>query len=103
MLKQLILEALEALFADDFALLAHKKSHHQPPVTTTHVPTVSVNGTQLKAVETFKYLGSTILNDESLTKEINTRICKSSQAIACLHTQGVRPPPYLADNKIVGV
>ncbi|XP_046561438.1 uncharacterized protein LOC124270483 [Haliotis rubra] len=103
---------LEALFADDCTFMAHKESDLQLIVSkfaeasrlfgltislgktevlfqpsrasTAPAPAISIEGTQLKTVNDFRYLGTTISNGGSLDKEINARICKASQAIGRL-------------------
>uniref|UniRef100_A0A5F8H9R7 RNA-directed DNA polymerase n=1 Tax=Monodelphis domestica TaxID=13616 RepID=A0A5F8H9R7_MONDO len=103
---------LEAFFADDCALMAHQENHLQTivdrfstatklfgltislsktevlfqpaPGRPTNQPCITINGTQLSTVNTFKYLGSTIANDGSLDHEINARIQKASQALGRL-------------------
>ena len=106
---------MEALFADDCALMAHKETDLQlianrfaeasrlfgltislgktevlfqpAPTSIAAPPSISIEGTPLKTVDDFKYLGSTISNDGSLDKEINTRICKASQALGRLRAR----------------
>ena len=109
---------LEALFADDCALMAHLENHLQTIVDKfseaskmfgltislgkTEVlfqpapdsipqppqpPCITSDGTQLKNVDTFKYLGSTISSDGTLDKEIAARIQKASQALGKLRNK----------------
>ncbi|XP_056651255.1 uncharacterized protein LOC130453862 [Monodelphis domestica] len=54
------------------------------PRRPTNQPCITINGTQLSNVNTFKFLGSTISNDGSLDHEINARIQKASQALGRL-------------------
>uniref|UniRef100_A0A5F8GWT4 RNA-directed DNA polymerase n=1 Tax=Monodelphis domestica TaxID=13616 RepID=A0A5F8GWT4_MONDO len=103
---------LEALFADDCPLMAHQENHLQTivdrfstatklfgltislsktevlfqpaPGRPTNQPCITIDGTQLSNVNTFKYLGSTIANAGSLDHEINARIQKASQALGRL-------------------
>ncbi|XP_066978968.1 uncharacterized protein [Macrobrachium rosenbergii] len=89
---------LEALFADDCALMVHKEIHLQTivdcfteasrlfrltnslgnmevlvqaaPNTTRPQPAITINGNTLKCVETFRSLGSTISADGSRTRKL---------------------------------
>ena len=104
---------LEALFADDCALMSHRESDLQiivnkfaeasrlfgitislgksevlfqpAPAAVAHRPTISIDGTQLKTFYDFKHLGRVISSDGSLHK-ISARICKASQALGRLKT-----------------
>lgn len=58
---------------------------YQPaPGETYTPPAVTIEGKQLNAVKTFKYLGSTISNDASLDAEITSRIAKATAAFGRL-------------------
>ena len=106
---------LEALFADDCAFMAHKENHLQvivdrfadaarlfgltislgktevlvqpAPNSTRPQPVITIDEVQLKCVDSFKYLGSTISADGSLDKEITSRIQKASQALGRLRVK----------------
>ena len=105
----------EALYADDCALLAHNERDlqmmvdkfsqasklfgltinisktevlYQPaPNTNPQEPTITIDGTRLKNIDSFKYLGSIISNDAYLDKEIASRISKASQALGRTRTR----------------
>ena len=113
--KTIVKMILEALFADDCALMAHTESALQrivdkfaeasrlfgltislgktevlfqpSPLSTGNPPSITIEETELKTVDEFKYLGSVISNDGSIDKEINLRICKASQALGRLRTR----------------
>ena len=58
---------------------------YQPAPGEPYVPPViNIEGKQLKAVETFKYLGSTVSNDASLDAEITSRIARATAAFGRL-------------------
>ena len=59
---------------------------HQPaPGTSYTALTILLNGTPLNVATTFKYLGSTIVNDCSLDKQLSARIQSASVAFGRLH------------------
>ncbi|VDM01432.1 unnamed protein product [Schistocephalus solidus] len=58
---------------------------HQPPFTAEYnAPRINVNGAQLKNVETFAYLGSTLSRNAKIDDEFAQRISKASQAFGRL-------------------
>ena len=65
------------------------------PHTTKQQPSNSIVGTELKCMDTLKYLGSTTSSDGSLDTEITARIQKASQALGhhrvkVLQQKGIR-------------
>ncbi|CAH1249728.1 Hypp8672 [Branchiostoma lanceolatum] len=109
-LEQLI---RELLFADDAALVAHtepamqrvtscfaeaaklfglevslKKTEvlHQPaPQEAYRTPYITIGETELKAVQQFTYLGSTISSDARIDKEVDNRLAKANSAFGRLY------------------
>nr|VZI32825.1 unnamed protein product [Spirometra erinaceieuropaei] len=60
---------------------------HQPPPNTAtppNAPQISVNRTQLKVVENFPYLGSTLSRNTKIDDEVAHRISNASQAFGRL-------------------
>ena len=95
---------IELLFADDFALLVHTEEtlwhivnrfseaarnfslilslmnievlYQTPSRGAYSLPQISVDGISLSAVEHFTYLGSVILNDATVSKDLYNRLSK---------------------------
>ena len=98
----------ELLFADDFALLAHTEEALQhivdrfsdaaknfgltislkktevlyqlPPREAYSPPHISIDGTNLNAVEHFTYLGSVISSDATVSKDLDNCLSKASSS-----------------------
>ena len=51
------------------------------PNSDASQPAISIDDVELKVVDSFKYLGRMISNDDSLDKEIASRIRKASKAL----------------------
>ncbi|XP_071510462.1 uncharacterized protein [Diadema antillarum] len=103
----------ELLFADDAALVAHSESAlqrltscfavtakafglevslkktevlHQPaPRQDYQSPHITIGQTDLKTIDQFTYLGSTITSNARVDKEIDNRLAKASSAFGRLH------------------
>ncbi|VDL94573.1 unnamed protein product [Schistocephalus solidus] len=58
--------------------------HRPPPSAEYNAPRINVNGTQLKNVETFSYLGSTLSRNTRIDDEVAQRISKASEAFGRL-------------------
>ena len=118
----------ELLFADDCALAAHteealqrlcdcfasaarrfgliisiKKTEvlYQPAHGNAYVPPViTIEGKQLKAVELFKYLGSTVSKEASADAEITARIGKATTAFGRLNKRLWKNRNIRVDTKV---
>ena len=88
------LEAMQRL-CDRFAHAARRfgltisikktEALYQPARGNVYIPpVVMIEGKQLNAVESFKYLGGSITNDASLDAEVTARIAKASSAFGRL-------------------
>ena len=61
---------------------------YQPtPNTSSQEPTITIDSTHLKNIDSFKYVESTISNDVYLDKEIAYGISKASQALGGTRTR----------------
>ncbi|VDM01197.1 unnamed protein product [Schistocephalus solidus] len=58
--------------------------HQRPPSAEYNAPRINVNGAQLKNVETFAYMGSTLSRSTRINDEVAQRISKASQAFGRL-------------------
>ncbi|VDL93027.1 unnamed protein product [Schistocephalus solidus] len=58
--------------------------HQPPPSAEYNAPLINVNGAQLKNVETFAYLRSTLSRNTRIDDEVAQRISKASQAFGRL-------------------
>ncbi|VDL89928.1 unnamed protein product [Schistocephalus solidus] len=64
--------------------------HWPPPNTTYHAPRININGAQLKAVDTFTYLGSNLSRMNKIDDEVAHHIAKASQDFgACRTSSGI--------------
>ena len=64
---------------------------YQPvPNTNSQESTITIDGTRLKYIDSFKYLESKISNDTYLDKEIASRISKASQALGRTRTRTLK-------------
>ena len=68
--------------ANNFSLtISLKKTEvlHQPhPHEAYSPPHISINGTNLSAMEHYTYLGSVISNDATVSKDLDNRVSKAS-------------------------
>ncbi|VDM01603.1 unnamed protein product [Schistocephalus solidus] len=80
--------------------------HQPPPSAEYNAPRINVNGAQLKNVETFVYLGSTLSRKTRIDDEVTQRISKASQAFGRLQASvwnrhGIHLNTQLKINKAV--
>ncbi|VDL93252.1 unnamed protein product [Schistocephalus solidus] len=72
----------------DFGLIINTANtvvmHQPPPSAEYNAPRINVNGAQLKNVETFAYLGSTLSRNTRINDEVDQRISKASYAFGRL-------------------
>ncbi|VDM05723.1 unnamed protein product [Schistocephalus solidus] len=75
---------LFAAACDNFGLCINTEKmvvmHQPPPNSTYSAAHINVNGAQLKSVDTFRYLGSTLSRNPKVDDELAHRIAKASQA-----------------------
>ncbi|KAK3731248.1 hypothetical protein RRG08_025791 [Elysia crispata] len=57
------------------------------PLSTGRPPSITIEETELMAVDEFKYLGSVISNNGSLDIKIYSKICKANQTLGRLRTR----------------
>ena len=82
-------ESLQHIFnsfcdaAKNFGLIISLKKTevlHQPPPRVAYSPHISLDGTNLNAVEHFTYLGIVISNDATVSKDLDNRLSKASSS-----------------------
>ena len=62
--------------------LKKTESLYQPPLRVAYSPPhISINGTNLNAVEHFTYLGSVISIDATVSKDLDNRLSKASSSL----------------------
>ena len=69
--------------------------YQPPPREAYSPPQISIDGTNLNAVEHFTYLGSIISNDATVSKDLDTRLSKASSSFGWLSKrvwQSLAPP-----------
>ncbi|VDL89442.1 unnamed protein product [Schistocephalus solidus] len=55
-----------------------------PSHTSYNTARINVNGTQLKSVDTFTYLGSNLCHSNKIDDEVAHRIAKASKVFGCM-------------------
>ena len=55
--------------------------YQPPPCEAYSLPHISIDGTNLDAVEHFTYLGSVMSNDATVSKDLDIRMSKASSSI----------------------
>ena len=54
--------------------------YQSPPRVAYSPPDISIDGTNLNAVEHFTYLGNVISNDATVSKDLDNRLSKASSS-----------------------
>ena len=57
---------------------------YQPPPSEAYSPHISIDGTNLNALEDFTYLGSVISNDATVSKDLDNRLSRASSSFGRL-------------------
>ncbi|VDM05195.1 unnamed protein product [Schistocephalus solidus] len=79
-----LVPTLFSLMFSAMLMIAYRDEHQPPPSGEYNDPRSNVNGAQLKNVETFAYLGSTLSRNTRIDNEVAQRISKASQAFGRL-------------------
>ena len=69
--------------------------YQSPPHVAYSLPHISIDGTNLSTVEHFTYLGSIISNNATVSKDLDTRLCKTSSSFGRLSksmAESLTPP-----------
>ena len=90
--------------AKDFGLTISLKVtevlYQHPPQEAYSPPQISINGTNLNAVEYFTFLGSVISNDATVSKDLDNRLSKASSSFVRLSKRIWQSLPHRLSKKI---